>query len=114
MPPLHSYRTSLELAKSWYTLSKKAQDAFIEKWKAKTTVEKCAIALLIPGYMQREMPHEKRKLVNRPSQAAPVEETPESIVEKVELATQRRGSSRDPRRGQQAQSQAAPATQRRG
>ena len=31
--------------------------------------------------MQRKMPREKRKLVNRPSQAAFVEETPESMIE---------------------------------
>ena len=46
----------------------------------KTTVEMRAIALLIPGYAAK-MPREKIKLVNRPSQAAPVEETPESMVE---------------------------------
>ena len=58
VPPSH-YRTSLELAKSWYTLSKQAQDASIEEWKVKTTVEMRAIALLIPGYVAK-MPHEKR------------------------------------------------------
>ena len=57
-PPSH-YRTSLELAKSWYMLSKQAQDASIEEWKVKTTVEMRAIALLIPGYVAK-MPHEKR------------------------------------------------------
>ena len=57
-PPSH-YRTSLELAKSWYTLSKQAQDASIEEWKVKTTIEMRAIALLIPGYVAK-MPHEKR------------------------------------------------------
>jgi hypothetical protein len=54
-------------------LSKQAQDASIEEWKVKTTIEMRAIALLIPGYAAK-MPREKRKLVNRPSQAAPVEE----------------------------------------
>jgi hypothetical protein len=40
---------SLELAKSWYTLSKQAQDASIKERKMKTIVEMRAIALLIPG-----------------------------------------------------------------
>ena len=75
-----------------------------------TIVEMRAIALLIPGYAAK-MPCEKRKLVNRPSQAAPpVEETPESMVE---LHSNVVACSRDPRRDQQAQSQAAPAIQRR-
>jgi hypothetical protein len=36
--------------------------------------------VLIPGYAAK-MPRENRKLVNRPSQVAPVEETSESMIE---------------------------------
>ena len=74
-----------------------------------TTVEKRAIALLIPGYAAKDAARKEK-----PSQPTVTSRIRGGNTRVDDRTTQRRSSSRDPRRGRQSQSQAAPATQRCG
>jgi hypothetical protein len=96
-PPSH-YRTSLELAKSWYTLSKQAQDASIDERKAKATDDKREILLLVPGYAAKDAARKEKAPSQEPTVAS---RTRGGNTRADDRTTQRRG----PRCAQQAQSE---------